>query len=232
MACRYSSTKRVDRCDSSFTPAAASVMCGDAQQCTQGRGTAWAVWDAATVLALWLSTPEFDALLSELPPQPHVLELGAGTGLAGLAVAARLRESPGLRVTLTDLLEALPALQRNVDLNPALKDLVSVAACDWFDSHGREMQADVVLLTDCAWLLHLVAPLVATLDAVCKCGIAILVHQTRSRAVDDFLWAELSRHGFSWVVQAQPPGAESSTAHVYILRRVREHRDVDLTIQP
>jgi hypothetical protein len=78
----------------------------------QGRGTGWSVWDGAVAAARHLeqlcccgSLPAFDP--------PRALELGSGTGLAGLAAAV----ATGLPTTLTDLQEVLPALQRNVDSN-------------------------------------------------------------------------------------------------------------------
>ena len=56
-------------------------------------------------LALQGRLPAFDP--------PTALELGSGTGLAGLAAAV----ATGLATALTDLKEVLPALRRNVDAN-------------------------------------------------------------------------------------------------------------------
>ncbi|KAG5179305.1 putative methyltransferase-domain-containing protein [Tribonema minus] len=65
------------------------------------------VWDAEVVLAHHL-----DATVSKSLRGMSVLELGAGTGLAGI-VAARL----GAHVVLTDQAKLLPQLQRNADAN-------------------------------------------------------------------------------------------------------------------
>lgn len=93
----------------------------------QGRGTAWAVWDGAPAAAKYL-----EAAAAELLARHAfrcILELGSGTGLAGLAAAAALQ----LPTTLTDLPEALPALQLNIAANPGLAQLVAAAQLDWRD---------------------------------------------------------------------------------------------------
>jgi SAM-dependent methyltransferase len=192
----------------------------------QGRGTAWCVWDASVVLALFLASPAFDSLLSSLTATKQkqtqslrCVELGSGTGLGGLALAARLRETASVEVVLTDLPEALPALQRNVDANPMLRGLITVAPCDWLTPPAG-LTGDVVVAADCVWLSDLVTPFVNTLAQTLRHdGIALLVHQTRSVSVDDRLWAGLAKAGFTVDRQPQPPGAESAAACVYILRQ-------------
>lgn len=56
---------------------------------------------------------------------PSALELGSGTGLAGLAAAI----ATGLPTTLTDLKEVLPALQRNAQLNAEVREPVVGCLC-------------------------------------------------------------------------------------------------------
>lgn len=71
-------------------------------------------------LKTWASSYQLAKRLHQmcLPKVPeskgyHVLELGAGTGLVGLAAAAAM----GWRVCLTDLPEIVPNLQRNAEAN-------------------------------------------------------------------------------------------------------------------
>jgi predicted nicotinamide N-methyase len=63
----------------------------------------------------------------------RVLELGAGTGLVGIAAACVW----GVNVTLTDLPEILPNLRRNIDKNLKLTQSCGGNACalplDWSD---------------------------------------------------------------------------------------------------
>lgn len=69
--------------------------------------------------------------LPVLPPNAHILELGAGTGLVGLAAAAVF----GRHVVLTDLPGIVPNLTRNLEANaaaPAATETGAEAAVlDW-----------------------------------------------------------------------------------------------------
>jgi len=188
------------------------------QEGGRGRGTAWCVWDAAVVVALWLDSAEGRAALeaSGLPRSPRVVELGCGTGLAGLAAAAAL---PGAEVTLTDLPEALTALRGNLELNPLLQ--VNICELDW-TQQPCSRTADLVLAADCVWLSHLVAPFVASLSALCgPRGLALLAHQSRSATVDDALWAALASQGFQAAAQPQPRLALCSQARVFLLTKAK-----------
>ncbi|TKA51522.1 hypothetical protein B0A55_12278, partial [Friedmanniomyces simplex] len=70
-------------------------------------------------------------LLPHLTPDARVLELGAGTGLVGLAAAVVLKRT----VILTDLADIVPNLERNVRDNAALLALhdtkAEAAVLDW-----------------------------------------------------------------------------------------------------
>lgn len=114
------------RYDGEFTIAGQPIVVH--QEGGQGRGTGWAVWDAAATLALYLEAAA-PQLQSELRPGAAILELGSGTGLAGLAAAAALRRP----AVLTDLPDVLPALQRNVDANPQVGGQWVVAERDNYE---------------------------------------------------------------------------------------------------
>jgi len=169
----------------------------------QGRGTGWAVWDGAVATAKHLE--QGAAALKPLIAPPTVLELGSGTGLAGLAAAAAL----GLPTLLTDLPQVLPSLQRNVAANPSLAPLLAVAACDWTDpAAGAQLGGPfgLVIASDCVWVAELVAPLVATLVAVVGPTTRVLMaHQSRSARVDALLWGQLHAR-FDRVPAAPLPG--------------------------
>lgn len=85
------------------------------------------MWDGAAAAAKYLEAAAVDLLARHA--FSSVLELGSGTGLAGLAAAAALQ----LPTLLTDLPEALPALQHNIAANVSLTRLVAAAPLDWRD---------------------------------------------------------------------------------------------------
>ena len=118
-----------------------------------------------------------------------------------MAAAAAL----GLPVTLTDLPDALPALTRNVDLQPSqLRDLATVAPCDW--NLSLDIQSPLlappwhlIIASDCVWLEHLVEPFVTTLERLITDRSnadrtrVLISHQTRSSRVDELFFGLLKR---------------------------------------
>ena len=195
----------------------------------QGRGTAWAVWDGAVAVALYL-----DNLIKAQPlwlqnwfgqqdttPNEQrftILELGSGTGLAGLAAAAVFKGNiKYLRVVLADLAEALPALERNVVANPCISDLINVTECDWHNPNVENLvkftennKIDCIIAADCVWLEELVPPFVATLEEIIKKSGSIrtkvlLGYQSRSQRVDDLLFGLLKK-SFTIVAAEKLPG--------------------------
>lgn len=100
-------------------------------------------WGSAYLLAQHLHS------ISLPPAQPNsiVLELGAGTGLVGLA-AALVWSRP---VVLTDLSEIVPNLATNIALNEHLGGEVRCAVLDWSEPAKFELgdsRATVVIAAD------------------------------------------------------------------------------------
>jgi predicted nicotinamide N-methyase len=153
------------------------------------------------------------------------LELGAGTGLVGLAAAA----GPGLHVTLTDREAELQLLQQNVAANALLCQAAggaaAVAAFDWSTASpaggssapaGQGVQGnastipelhshlrrpwDWALCADAVYSMAQVQPFVSALRHVCSawspgCRV-LLAHKHRHAAVDEALFAALGGAGF------------------------------------
>ena len=146
------------------------------------------VWDAAVVLAKYLEHEHGQGRRSL--ERRRVLELGAGTGLAGLAAAAL-----GASVILSDLDYCLPALEANVRataIEPPGQ--VSVLELDWLRP-TLDVPVDVCVGADIVWLPHLVEPLVKLLETLLATNPGmqlILAHQTRSKHTDTEFFALLS----------------------------------------
>jgi hypothetical protein len=172
--------------------------------------TGVSTWDGARKLAAHLADNR------ALVEGRSVLELGAGTGVSGLAAAlCGARE-----VLLTDLDYSLPQLRANTEAtlyssngggsgSCGIRGAVNVQLLDWSDATTYPFDTwDVVLAADVAWLDHLVEPLVAAVRGTVRAGtttttttgtstgtgtLFLLAHQTRSREVDDHLFGELGR---------------------------------------
>ena len=125
-------------------------------------GTGSTVWRGGDVLARALAQ---DPSLRALVEGKRVLELGSGTGVAGLACAAL-----GARaVRLTDLPERLDLLRRNATRNRGHTVGCDVAArpLAWGDRFGALALAadgvDVVVAADVCYRADAVAPLAASI---------------------------------------------------------------------
>lgn len=127
-------------------------------------GTSFNVWDGSILLASYLiSSP---SSLQQHVQHRHVLELGAGCGLAGLTAAA----AGARQVTLTDRPGApVRHLQANVDHNRVSCCPTTVRPCDWLAPPPEWLEEetfDTVLVADCVWKDDLVEPLLGILDMV------------------------------------------------------------------
>eukprot|EP00315_Gephyrocapsa_oceanica_P025751 CAMPEP_0185460846 /NCGR_PEP_ID=MMETSP1365-20130426/88421_1 /TAXON_ID=38817 /ORGANISM="Gephyrocapsa oceanica, Strain RCC1303" /LENGTH=268 /DNA_ID=CAMNT_0028067479 /DNA_START=55 /DNA_END=857 /DNA_ORIENTATION=+ len=146
-----------------------------------GVETSGRLWPAAPALAAWLH-----AHAAQLTAA-RVLELGAGPGLCGLALACCAEAE---RVTLTDLVpDALRRLSSSAAaLAPRLSGRVSIEALDWRDNEwraceaalpspppagaGGERRVDLVIASDVAYDPLLLRHLCDTIGAVLRVSTA------------------------------------------------------------
>ncbi|KAJ2718198.1 Protein-lysine N-methyltransferase efm6 [Coemansia sp. Benny D115] len=158
-------------------------------------GVGSTVWDAALVMAKYLDHQVSRGTLDLAGKL--VVELGAGTGLVGLALA---RMQPGCRVVLTDKKELVPLLRRNIAFNHAETN-VQAQELDWTDdaaleSLGREVP-DLVLVSDGVWAEELHKPLADTLRKLTDRSTRVLLaFESRNFAAEArfmALWGERFR---------------------------------------
>jgi predicted nicotinamide N-methyase len=157
-------------------------------------GTGLIVWDGSFVLGKFLEF-HFKSLKGKA-----VIELGSGTGLAGIC-ASVLDAYP---VFLTDLDYVLENLRRNVEMNVKVGNVIC-EELDWFHYGDfgflQGVKPDLILLADVAWVTSLVEPLVNTIEALwqyCKPTVPqiFLAHQTRALKTDEELFSEFAKFGF------------------------------------
>ena len=139
------------------------------EQPSSGPYSSGTVWDCGEIAAefFWESTTDFGGI--------HLLELGSGTGLAGIAAACA-----GAQVRLTDLQGALPLIRENVEANEALIAQRGGSVCEVLEldlnqttddssageqpwcSKGLLDSVDVILLADVTYHADLVQGAVRT----------------------------------------------------------------------
>jgi predicted nicotinamide N-methyase len=164
------------------------------------------VWDGALVLAAYLSRRSTVAAMEARLGRPcaSVLELGAGTGLAGLALAASGALPRGAAVALTDLAPLCDFLRSQLARNAqplAAKSRVLVAPLRWGDADAAAAAAaatcgdpdalhvDCVIGADLCYRRENVSPLLAALTHLVRPGgVAVLALDTSHcpEAVQDF----------------------------------------------
>lgn len=162
-------------------------------------GTGLNTWDCSIILAKYLESNRY------LTEDKHVLELGSGTGIAG--IAALLLQSRFVR--LTDLKYTISNLLSNVEFNinshqnescqrsnieedstvaASVKKRYAVSELDWNDvqtyprddENGVLEQYDVILGADIVWLEHLIPSLIHTLKTIMNdTSIFIFAYQVR-----------------------------------------------------
>lgn len=148
------------------------------EQRREGLGAGCVLWECGVVLAKFLDR-------EPLQLAKHVIELGSGCGLAGLAAAAL-----GADVVCTDIADvANGVLAANAARNrESLRGKLEVAVFDWqVPSHLAKFE--LVLAADCVYNLKSVLPFVSAVSAVIqpKLGKALVAHKRRHKNVDEAL---------------------------------------------
>ncbi|MCJ1347955.1 hypothetical protein MMC31_006185, partial [Peltigera leucophlebia] len=116
------------------------------------------LWPAGRVLAKYLLQLKMDELRGKT-----IVELGAGSGLVGLALGLH---SPNLTaVHITDLAPMLPLLTKNISLNPLLSSVIP-SVLSW-GSHippSIPPHPDILLAADCVYFEPAFPLLLATME--------------------------------------------------------------------
>jgi predicted nicotinamide N-methyase len=150
--------------------------------------TAETIWDGSIILSWFLAKQKESLHLDGA----KVIEIGAGRGIAGL-VAGLL----GAEVTITDLPDAVPAIQKSILLNN-LSHCVAVPL-DW-KSPDCDTKFKYIIAADVVWIPDLIEPLVNTIDKLLqKETIMYLCHQTRSALADRILFELLAERGLQYL---------------------------------
>ncbi len=124
----------------------------------------------------------------------HVLELGSGCGLVGIASCVLGAE----RVIMTDLPYTMELMKANVERN-GLSRAVECRLCDWLEPPDFESswRANVVLIADCVWIDDLITPLLTTISSFIESShgqVCVLIsYQRRGKSANDLFWAGMNK---------------------------------------
>lgn len=179
------------------------------------RGLSFQLWpSASTLLRVLPATPCLLPRPPALGSPLSVLELGSGTGAAGLALAAALPA----RTVLSDLPDALPNLRHNVELNEHLLGsaggAASVVPLRWGDASAMADVAvaqtaspfDLVVASDVVYYEELVDPLIETLRFFVKGEVAfVMAHMRRWKRTDKKFFGRARKLFDVEVVHEDPP---------------------------
>ncbi|KAG0204543.1 hypothetical protein BGX28_003549 [Mortierella sp. GBA30] len=139
----------------------------------------------------------------------RILEIGAGTGYVGIALAKRLK--PSCTLILTDLEEVVPLMEKNVQENLSSQSTdppysgqcatVKVEPLAWGNSeHAQRILGDggvdFVVASDLVYFPELYPPLLQTLREITKAGETKVVFGYKERALwkESPFWEEFGRY--------------------------------------
>ncbi|KAJ3326145.1 hypothetical protein HDV06_000021 [Boothiomyces sp. JEL0866] len=148
-------------------------------------GVGATVWDSSYVLIKYLESQFKKGLIKDYL---NIIELGAGTGLVGIALAAQL---PNSTITITDKQSVVPLLKFNAELSKLSN--IKVELLDWKDPPLLQ-QYDMVIMSDVHFWPSLYTPLVNTIDLLSgNDTLVVFSHECRNFDVEQKFYQKLSK---------------------------------------
>lgn len=126
----------------------------------------------------------------------RILELGAGTGYVGIAMAQHLK--PSCQVYITDLEQVVPLIQQNVDTYSTNQGAeIKVDRLHWGNKQdvkrvlSNQEKFDLVVVSDCVYFPELFGMLLETLLDVCDVTTHVVIgYKCRSLEKEVGFWQD------------------------------------------
>ncbi|KAK4511055.1 uncharacterized protein ATC70_012265 [Mucor velutinosus] len=153
------------------------------------------IWKCANIMIdyfIWKN----NQLHGKLFEGQKIVEIGAGTGLVGLAVA---KICPALKqIVITDQLPMMGLMQENIKLNH-LEQSMKADVLNWGEAipnMSQVLDADVILASDCIYLEVAFIPLLETFFALTTKPTSIIYLTYRKRRNADKLFFQAAKKKF------------------------------------
>lgn len=128
------------------------------------------IWDAGVILAEHVVHEQGEwknKQQQQQAPPVQMVELGSGTGIAGLYVATALPDD--VNMAITDLPELVPVMQANLDHNPQCQANTSAFSLAWGSTNGySNHHYDVILGADVVAGIYDPVKLAQTIADLCR----------------------------------------------------------------
>ncbi|KAF3386222.1 hypothetical protein F1880_000864 [Penicillium rolfsii] len=180
-----------------------------------GNSIARHIWDAALANIIFLeqvitgtekTMPALGQLLNSSRSTLQVVELGAGCGIVGIALATMLANC---EVLLTDLPEVSEIVTRNIqEASPKSSASIKFQTLDWDDPTPNLTQGPIhlILVSDCTYNADSLPALVSVLDRlVCSSPGAMVLVALKRRHESEAIFFDLMRDAGFASLQAKVP---------------------------
>ncbi|CCK71612.1 putative protein-lysine N-methyltransferase KNAG_0H01980 [Huiozyma naganishii CBS 8797] len=172
------------------------------------------VWVAGELLCDYIveKSDEDDLLAnwdtSKVQKFRNIIELGSGTGLVGLCVALLEKQffHKGIKVTITDIDQLVPLMQKNIELNCVNTEMIaeelwwgeplSGAFAPHSEGLSKVTSVDLILAADCVYLEKAFPLLEKTLLDLTNCSKppVILMAYRKRRNADKRFFRKIGKH--------------------------------------
>lgn len=192
----------------------------------------WKTWGSSLILGeIVVSYLENLSSTFESNRKVRTLELGAGTGLVGIAWAAKWRDkfcNSKTEIYLTDLPEIVDNLKDNVKINN-LQDIATADVLDWTnpdtftEKYGNE-RFDYIVIADPIyspqhpeWVVNMIVKFLEV-NGICHLEIPLRERYSKER---DYLWRLLEEHNLDVVHEIYSSGKDDWGKVDYVYKMLK-----------